>query len=366
MSVISELRIYSPVGDPVVRTDEFIDLSVSMGLNRPGLLSVRLPADSDIPASLEHRSQVEYWEADPENGIAWRRVFGALFLRHDWSAPDGVRRDEINCPGYLWMLGTRIIAYYANTANRTKFTGQPAETIMKTLVSYNATASATTGNGRIRDGTNWPASVISVQADGGSGASLDWFCAWENLLENLQKLAPVAGGDFDLVKTGANAFEFRFYPGQRGADRSADVVFALERGNMAQPAGRTDRTAERTVAVVGGQGEESARHVETVTGDDYAAGNDIEVFVEATNANTAGGLQSAGLKELKNRRAVRQFAFDVLQTPACLYGKHYDLGDLVTAVNPYDGSSSVLKVRGVTIALAEGGKRTVSVEVGTP
>jgi len=55
------------------------------------------------------------------------------------------------CPGPMWLLGTRSVGYYANVANRSKYTAVAAETIMKGLVNYNATANATVANGRVRE-----------------------------------------------------------------------------------------------------------------------------------------------------------------------------------------------------------------------
>jgi len=54
---------------------------------------------------------------------------------------------------------------------------------------------------------------LTVEADGTDGTTIDWFCAWDNLLENLQKCAKVGGGDFDVVKTSSTAWQYRFYTG---------------------------------------------------------------------------------------------------------------------------------------------------------
>lgn len=248
------------------------------------------------------------------------------------------------------MLGWRIVAWPAATANRSKFTSAKAETIMKTLVEYNAGASATTGNGRHRTGT---ITGISTAADAAGGNTLDWYCAHAILLETLQKLALVAGGDFDLVKTGAQAWEFEFYPGQLGTDRSGEVVFALDYDNMANPRFRTGRLGEKTVAIVGGQGEDSQRDITVRTGANYSSSNDIEVFVDAREidkGNTAG-LQAKGDQELEALRALDQFDFDVLQTAVGAYGRHYFLGDLVTVVSPFTGAASDRKVRSVTVTV---------------
>jgi hypothetical protein len=243
------------------------------------------------------------------------------------------------------------VAWKAGTASRSVFTSDPAETIMKTLVSYNAGSAATTGHGRIRTGT---ITGISTAADGADGTVTDWYCAYDNLLETLQKLARIAGGDFDLVKTGAQAWEFEFYTTRLGTDRSATVIFSLEYDNMSNPRFVTQRLSEATVALVGGQGEGSLRQVVTRTGANYAAGNDIEIFVDARDAGSTAGLNAKGDTVLEERRAYDQFDFDVLQTAVSLYGKHYFLGDLVTAVNPFTGTALARKINGVTVTVNRG------------
>ena len=141
-------------------------------------------------------------------------------------------------------------------------------------MTYNAAASATTGNGRKRDGA---IAGLTVQADITAGNTLDWRCHGKNLLETLQELALVGGGDFDLIPSSPTAYEFRWYAGQRGADRTATVTFAMPLGNMAEPALPT--LDQRTVAAVLA-GEGGDRDYVTRTGTN-TAGNDNELYVDA-------------------------------------------------------------------------------------
>jgi len=309
---------------------------------------------------LEHNGQVIVYRRNPAMGLAtWTADFWGLFRAQKRSYSD---HDlfEGRCPGILTMLGWRVVAWMAGTANRSNFQNAKAETVMKTLVSYNAGGNATTGNGRIRNGT---ITGISVQADGAGGNTISIDCAYTNLLETLQKLAPIAGGDFDLVKTGAQAWEFRWYAGQRGTDRTATLLFALERGNMAEPVYEYDRLDEATVAIVAGQGEGADRAVVVRTGPDYAAGNDIETFVDARNNTTTDGLNASGDAKLQDARARQQFGYRVVQTPGCAYGVHYGLGDLVKA--QYGPVNVAQKIVGVTVSLDRDGAEKIDVEMQT-
>lgn len=233
---------------------------------------------------------------------------------------------------------------------------------MKTLVDYNAGANATVLNGRKRAGVM---TGVSVETDGGGGNALDWYCApkaGRTLLKELQDLAQVAGGDWSLAKTGANAWEFRWHVGQLGEDLTATVIFSLAYDNMANPRARIQRAQEQTVALVAGQGEGEKRVFVTRTGANYGAGNDIEVFVDARDIASTAGLNAKGDRVLEEAVALEGFDFDVLQTVASAYGKDYDLGDLVTVVSPFTGLAMSRCVQAVAVKVLENGGEEINVE----
>lgn len=358
-----KLRVKNTSGTLVAEVSDFWDLAYHKRVNEPGLLESTLSGDHDLVGIIADKYQVEVWRRLPEYGIDWYADFYGLFRDQERYYTDK-KYFTARCPGQMSMLGWRYVMWYAGTLNRSEFWSDPAETIMKTLVSYNAGSSATTGNGRMRTGT---ITGLSEQADGTNGTSLPWFCAWKNLLAELQDLARVGGGDFDLIKTGGATWEFRWYTGQRGPDRSSTVMFSLERGNMANPRYRYNRMAEATAAVVAGQGQGAARKVTVTTGADYSASNDIEVYVDARNKLTSSGREKAGDKRLEERRARQEFTFDVLQTEASLYGQHYCvsgvIGDLVKA--RYDTVEVTQKITGVTVALDRDGNETIDIETET-
>jgi hypothetical protein len=343
----------------------FLSLSCVRRVNAPGLLVFTLRGDHPILSSLADKWQFELWRK-PE-GTTWAREFSGLFRAGGWSYGEK-STIVLYCPGIMSLLGMRIINYPEDMANFTAFSNDPAETIMKRLVQYNITSDATTGNGRKRNGTNWPATQISVEEDGAHGDSRDWYCFGENLLENLQKLAPIAGGDFDLGKTSSTSYKFSWSDGQLGTDRSATVMFSLERGNMGVPQYAESRENEQTVACVWGQGEGSLQDYVTRTGTNYSTSNDIELFVNASDVESGNttGLNDRGDQRLREVEAVQSFYFEMLQVPATLYGVHYFLGDLVTVVNPMTGSEYVRKITEVTQTLEGEGKPTIGVEVSVP
>jgi len=369
MTADFKLIVRSAAGAKTAEITDHLQLAYRKAVNAPGLASFALNGDHAAIALLTDKCQVEVWRRNVALGIDWYADFYGLFRDPESGFTD--RNTFLaRCPGQMTMLGWRHIAYPADTVDRSKFTSKPGETIMKQMVKYNATGSGTTGDGRIRNATAAGVltgmATISNQADGGAGNSLDWYCALDNLLASLQKLARVAGGDFDLIKTGAATWEFRWYLGQRGTDRSATVTFSLGYGNMAVPRSRYNRMDEKTVAIVGGGGENSARTFVTRTGANHAVGNDIEMFVDARGEGTVtAALNARGDMKLDQAQARQEFTYRVLQSPASAYGKHYcvagDIGDLVKG--RFGTTTATQKIMAVEVTSTADKVETIDVEM---
>ncbi len=354
-------------GDGGEAATGFTSLAYRNEVNAPGYAQITFAGNHPARSLLPTNGQVEVYRRNTDLSVSWHRDFVGVF-RGQTHATRENGEWTIDCPGIMSLLGWRSVAWYAGTANRSSFTSVAAETIMKTLVSYNAGSNATAANGRVRDGVTsaklsniW---TISNQADGGGGNSKSWTCPWENLLTTIQSLAKAgAGGDFDLIKTAATTFEFRWYTGQRGTDRTASVIFSLDRGNMAQPEYTFNRQNEATVAIVAGQGDGTNRVIVTRNGADYSSSNDIEAFIDGRSYSTTAALQAIGDKAMFDRRARVTLGFDVLQVPNAYYGKDYFVGDLVTA--RYLGASFTQKVQAVNVTFDQAGNERISVEMMT-
>lgn len=339
----------------------FRQLSYTKRLNDEGLLVFDLDAGHDAIADLERYGQVEVWRRDAANSLDWYADFESFFIEERRSAnDDGYSTFQASCYGTLRLLKDATIAWPANVANRTLFTAAKAETIMKTLVTYNATSSATTANGRIRTTDQ---SHITVAADGAGGNTITFACAQDNLLSSLQDIARIGDRDFYLTRTAAQTWQFNTAQ-YLGTDRSANVIFALNYGNMSNPVLLRNRANEKTVMIVGGQGTDSTRSFEVRTGDNYdASTNSTEEFYPATEYTTAAGLQAAGDKRLDELRAKDDLTWNVIQTPGSLYGVHYFLGDLVTGY--YEGVTATKQISAVTVTFAPGNDRVENISVET-
>jgi hypothetical protein len=359
MATEYKVRVYDRTGALTHELTDYYALGYSKRVNAPGMLSISLNGEHDLVTSIALDYQVEVWRRNVEDDIAWYCDFYGLFRDAQRAAGDsGAVTATLYCPGQMSLLGRTIVAYRTGTADRAAFEATAAETIAKTLVTYNATSAGTTADGRIRD---VDLAGISVETDGESGETLDVVCSFQNLLSALQEVASIGGGDFDLVKTDAAAWEFRWYDGQLGTDRSASVVFSLGFGNMAHPVLRYNAIDERTVAIVGGQGEGTERAAAVRTGAHHDADyNSVEAFVDGRNYTTTAGLNAQGDRYLAGMQARVSLEFDVLQTTATTYGQEYTLGDLVSAV--FAEYSATKKIVGVTVNVSLSGE-TVSIEV---
>ena len=362
-----ELRIYNQAGTLQFLLTDFLRLEYKKVVNAPGLAVFSVNAGHAIVGNMARDWQVEVWrsrtaDTGESNAIAAYVDFYG-FVRDEIRATnaDGQTICTYYAVGQLHLLQRSIVAYAADVSNRSKFVSAKAETIMKTLVTRNATTSGTTADGRDRTVPTW-GSYITVQADGAAGNTLDVFCTRRNLLDTLQDIARVGGGDFDLVKTAARTWDFRWYAGQRGTDRSASVVFALQYGNMAEPQLRRRWLEEATIAIVAGQGTEANRAIVVRTGGNYDASvNSLEILVDARDVPTTAGLNARGDARLDELAAVDELTFDVIQTPGSLYGLHYFLGDLV--VGYFQGITATKKVAGVTVIMDNDGSESIGLEL---
>lgn len=340
----------------------FRQLAYRKEVNAVGLLTFDLDAEHEAIADLEQDGQIEVWRRDAANSIDWYEDFSALFVDEERSADDdGNSTFRAICPGQMDFLARAVVAWPANVANRSLFTSVVASTIMTNLVTYNATSSATTANGRIR---TTDLANITCEADDTSGNSITFACAQQPLLEALQDVARIGNRDFYLVRTGAQAWQFRT-DNYLGDDRSSTVTFALNYGNMSNPILRRNRLNEKTVAIVGGQGSESDRTFVTRTGTNYNSSyNSKETFYPATTYSTTGGLNAAGDIRLDELRARDDLSWDIIQTPGSLYGVHYFLGDLVTGY--YQGVTATKQITAVSITFAPGSDRAeiIAAETG--
>lgn len=293
------------------------------------------------------------------NGGFVRDFVGILRRWRQETDDEGITTIEYIAPNEKHILYWRSILYASGVANRSTFSGVAAETVMKTLVSYNATSLAVPGGTsdrhRAGDLATGMGVTIQVATDAGAGNTITISVAGDRLLKALQEINKIAGGDFSFTWQGGGIWVFDFRPGQLGDDvrmGANRVIFGMGNNTMSRP--RLERIeAGGTVALAAGQNQGVDRQKSVVEHADYAADNDIELFVDARNEASANGRIARANIHLDDNRAryvldfqVRQTA-DVFYSPVAVAGrKVYRTGDLVRAVYGIDAS---YKIESVTV-----------------
>lgn len=305
-----------------------------------------------------------------ERALGWvdfSRVFVGILRGIDRVTDENlVTQMTFTCPEEKTILSWRSVFWPAGVDNRSSFGTVAAETAMKTLVTYNCTASATVAAGRLREGNLATAAptgmgfAVSVASDGGDGEKVSFTCPGKVVLEVLAAIARQGGGDFSFAWAGgslggSHAWTFDFAVGQLGEDKSsgtARVLFALQNGTLLNPRLQV-RGAKATVAISAGQDQGVNRQVSEVEGVDYAGDYDIEVFVDARQASTEAMRVFRGQERLEALRAQLDLTFGVVQTsevffaPMAITGKKtYRAGDLVLVEY---GGQEVRKILGVFV-----------------
>lgn len=282
---------------------------------------------------LSDKDQIEVIRSDFEVGIEEYTSFDGIFrdMRIYFDKQSRLLRAACRAFSYEHFLTWRDLDFHSGKANYTKFSGAKAETILKRLVETNLAASATVVNGRSSSGVM---TGFSVEADSLRGNTRSIEISHQNLLDALKKIAPSAGGDFKVTRTGLTTFRFDWIEPVDLTTGSNAVIFSLENANMGDPQLLIERSSERTVAIVGGGGEDDTRVRRARTGPNYdASTNHIEMFVDARNAGTDTTiLDGIGDIKLQERQFKNVIEYDVLQTPATQVERDYFLGNITKAV----------------------------------
>lgn len=375
MSTTYRLRFYNPAGTykgeltGSAETDAqglkggFLNLAYTRRKNAPGMVYFTLNGRHELLSEIEDKWLIEVGRK-PE-GLPWSREIVGIYRYGEWNWGADGPVFHAQCPGWASKLAWPIVAWYAGTANRSQFNNALVYDIAEALIQYNASADATAANGRLMDGIN----LGITFANDANTKTRYWYSAFANLLETLQDLAISTGDDFSVTPgTPPTTADFNWHNGICGTDRSASLIFSVERGNMAFPVYRDNRMNEASVVLAAGQGENDDRDIEVVYGANYAAGNHIEQFVDASDIDKddLDALTDRAEQKAKEFEATREFQFTAIDSVTA-YGVDYDLGDLATAVNPFTGDEYTVQAMHVDVSLdSKTGEEIISPGWATP
>jgi hypothetical protein len=214
---------------------------------------------------------------------------------------------------------------------------------------------------------------LTVEGMGYEGETLTLNYRYDNLADIIMETTGL-GGDWDVVEVSPGTYEFRLYYPRSGVDRTpgnedgtTPLVFSLENQNMLNPVYTDDRTAEITVAFAVGQAVKGIRPIferhNLYNAEHASEWNRREAVVDSSTYDTMAACLASGDGYLADNGRKVSLTFDARQTPNCLYGVHWDLGDMVGSsfVKKYD-----MRITEVSVSIDASGETIVPTIVRLP
>lgn len=335
--------------------DDFISLSYTKRLNDVGMITFTLPQNHDAITGIETDNiiAVVRGQSHPSVDIA-HAVDTTGLWRGDVRETNEFDNERITfyAPDGISLLARTIIAFRAGTTGAA-WTGVESDALIKDLISQNALS--------VIGSRLLPKRPVAQVIAGGPAITtptMDYNAAYKNLLEAVRTVAGI-NNDYFLANEPTN--RFFAVDVDSGTDRTASVLFDLGRANMTRAQLDERRIYEPTVALVAGQGEGAARTAVVRYSATYAGNNHTEIFVDARDATTTAELEARGDAKLADYVYRPKFNFRAVQTPSCLYGKDYFLGDTVKAL--YQDTMFTQRIVGVTVGVNEDGKESIELDL---
>lgn len=336
--------------------EDYTELTYTKVSNNVGTAVITVPLAHPCVTGLALDDEVEIWRGNPyptwsyDYYVDWRGFYRGAYKRRLY---DGREVADLLFWHEMQLLQRSVNAYKAGIANYSTWSSKKTDRIMYDLVTNNFNSA---GGSRVTTATS---KAITTGTYLAFGSTIDFSAAYRNVLTTIQELATIDKSVFVVEEVGGN-WEFRADSTTIATDRRSEVLFDVLLENTTELTLDDQKTAA-TVAIVGGQGEDSNRTVVAVTSADQDIDtNNLETFLDARHLTASGSLSTYGaanLEDNKNRAVLR---FQPLQKPAFAYGKHYAFGDIVSV--RFKGVTSVQRVREVTVQVTGTEER---IQIGT-
>lgn len=203
----------------------------------------------------------------------------------------------------------------------------PAETVLKHWVDVNCGPGAVAGR---------QIYGLTIEPDIARGAALSWAARMDNLLELVTAKAGLSGLGVRVLRRTDGGRQFSVYA---PVDKTSDVVFAVELGNVAAYQYGSQRPSANRL-YVGGVGigkDRTFRIVEDAAS--LARWGPIEAFLDANSISDLHRLDLAGRAQLRTTADQFFLSADIVDTGAHEWApltidqtRAYDVGDTVKAV----------------------------------
>lgn len=341
--------------------DDFLRLSFTKRLNSVGMMTYDLRADHDSLADYEIDSIItlERGQKHPSVNTNYYFEFTGLYrgMRKQVDT-QGRRRVTVFCPDGLSLLARAIIAWKAGQNGFSQWTNTKIDSILAQIVQTNfhsqtgriLTRMSIGGFTRVFQNPVTPTSI-----------NIDYAAAYKNILAAVQELTAINNDVVEVRKAGGASDGWTCYINSTGTNRTGSVVFDLGYNNMVNADLDLRRLNEPTKAVVAGQGDGATRATVVQTSANYSEYNHHEIFVDARDQATTAALQARGDAKLAESEYRPRFVFNPAVAPGYRYGKHFFLGDTITA--RFEGESFTQKIVGVTVSVDENGNENIEVEL---
>jgi hypothetical protein len=336
--------------------DDFLSISWEHKRNQPGTYALELVGETTTKDAFEKHYQVlieRNWGTDPGD---WYEEFVGFHLGYLEQWPT----DEIDAHYWTsmglspeWLIDQALLQPLS-TSNPDYYRYElwwehgPTDDVIKKMVSESMVSAADTDR-------NF--SHVIVEGDSGEA---NWGCyegVWVRLsdavIDSIGEDGTRGGCDYRVERV-SGGYEFRTYAPYFGTDRrrgNADgnkpTIFSFQNGNMKNPERQVMWAQETTVAYGGWQGAGAEQVIIEETNDDALAETPYsrrEQFYNvredfASEDEVSGYLQQKLIDDGIDETITAQ----ILQTDACLYGRDWWFGDLVTLDLP-DGSTYDMRV----------------------
>lgn len=330
--------------------DDFASLSYTRTVNDIGFLTATFNSDNQIFTSLQLDDQVNLLRYSNSLGVTDYVDFYGIYRGTSETTGGKISTKTVHCPDLAYALQKTINAFKAGQANDSEWSAKEVDFIVHRLL-FNNLFSTVPANRLLPALAN---KIVINASPPMTSTVIDYAAAYKNVLEAIQELCKIGGLDFEMTRS-LDDTSFVLKP-LLGTDRTATVFFFIDQGNLVQPVLDKRRIQEPTVVLVAGQGDGLSRATEVRYSANYNAATNLrEMFVDARDLSSAAAMQARGDNKLAQAAYKPQLTFDVMQTPACAYGKHYFLGDKVSAY--YAGEKSTKKIASVTVDVTPGTER---------
>lgn len=336
--------------------NDFLSFSWQHRINEPNPYRCELVAETDKKNRFQKHYQVlleRNWSDNPEN---WREEYIGFHLgEHEWWPTDQVDKHYWASMGLSpeWLIEQPLLQPLLNEGNDNWtyydlwWNHGNADNMIKKMVGESMVGPAEAD----RAFTN-----MIVQGDTGEGVYSCYEGQWVRLLnaivDSIGEDGTKGGCDFTVERV-SGGYEFRTHAPFYGTDRrrgnafdNKPVIFSHQNRNIKNPDRKILWAEEVTVAIGGWQGGGQERSIYTRTNDTalaaspYARREEFYDLRDVTQSDVINGILD---QKLIDDGLQTQVTAQILQTNACLYGRDWWFGDLVTLDLP-DGTSYDMRI----------------------